>query len=592
MLTKDEMAILEDISENGLSVSKRPFLESARRLGIPEATLVNRINGLKVRGVIKDLRGVLDHKKAGYTANALVAWRAGSEASRGALIKTLVASKMVSHCYEREPDKGFDYDIFTMIHAKEKASIEKFVKTVASEFGARHETLFTEKELKREKMDLKAHNAAGPEPKRADLLRRANEALVGGVNSPVRNFAGVGGNALFAKKANGAYLWDVYGNKHIDYIMSWGVSILGHAWKGSVDAAVKSVRNGSTYGLTSANEVKLAELIKRHFKSIDKIRFVTSGTEACMTALRLARAFTKKAKVIKFDGCYHGHFDGLLVKSGSGNLTFGIPSGEGIMASYTADTVSVPFNDIEAFRKAIAKNKGDIACVVVEPVPCNTGVILPEKDFLRSLRDITKREGIVLIFDEVITGFRLAPGGAGELFGITPDLTTLGKIIGGGFPAAAVGGRRDIMKLLAPEGPVYQAGTLAANPVSIAAGISVLEELETDSSIYKDLADKAERLTKWIRSSAANHGIALRVNTIGSVFTVFFTDKQVDDQAGACRADKDTYSSFFKALLGKGVLFPPSPYEACFISRAHGRAELEKTKLAVDAALSVMEKNR
>ncbi|MBF0494523.1 MAG: glutamate-1-semialdehyde 2,1-aminomutase [Candidatus Omnitrophica bacterium] len=413
--------------------------------------------------------------------------------------------------------------------------------------------------------------------KSAKLFKEAAKYLVGGVNSPVRSFKGVDTGIIFAERARGPHLWDVDGNKYVDYIMSWGVHIFGHGYGPIVEAAVKSIKNGASFGLATKNEIELAKEIQHYYNTISKVRLVTSGTEACMTAVRLARAFTGRSKVIKFDGCYHGHFDGLLVKSGSGNLTFGIPSGKGITASYSRDTISVPFNDINIFSETVRRNRGDIACVIVEPVPCNTGVILPEEGFLRRLAAIAKRENIVLVFDEVITGFRLSSGGAQKLFGIKPDLTCLGKIIGGGFPVGAVGGRSDIMELLAPEGPVYQAGTLSGNPVSVAAGLAALRCLKEDKNLYAGLEKKTGELVAAMRKAAFAEGIPLTINTIGSVFSVFFTDKSVGSLADALGSDKEKYKKLFSGLCEEGVLFPPSAFEACFMSRAHDGAALERT---------------
>lgn len=413
------------------------------------------------------------------------------------------------------------------------------------------------------------------------LFKKGVQSLVGSVNSPVRSFKGVDTGILFAQKANGPYLWDVDGNKYIDYIMSWGVSILGHCYQPIVDAAIQAIKNGSSFGLATEQEIILASLIKRHIPSIEKVRLVTSGTEACMTAVRLARAFTGKTKILKFDGCYHGHFDSLLVKSGSGNLTFGIPSGAGILPAYSRDTISLPFNNIELFKEAIEKNRPDIACCIVEPVPCNAGLILPEEGFLKALAEIAKAENIVLIFDEVITGFRLGLGGAQGRFGITPDLTCLGKIIGGGFPVGAVGGRGEILDLLSPLGPVYQAGTLAGNPVSVAAGIKTLECLGAAKSIYADLEKKTSLLVSLMRKEANASGVGLTINSIGSIFSVFFTDKNIKSYADTFSVDASKYARFFAGLCREGVLFPPSAFESCFVSKVHSEAVIGKTAQAV-----------
>jgi len=406
---------------------------------------------------------------------------------------------------------------------------------------------------------------------------RATKALVGGVNSPVRNFGRVSSNMVFAAKTNGAHLWDTDGNKYIDYIMSWGVSILGHAVPSVIETVRKTLEYGTSFGLTTEAEIVLAEKVKQHFDSIEKIRFVSSGTEACMSAVRLARAYTGKKKIIKFDGAYHGHFDGLLVKSGSGNLTYGIPSGEGILDDFTANTISVPFNDKTILKDVISTNRGEIACIILEPVLCNTGVILPEEGFLSFISEETKTEDILLILDEIITGFRLSIGGAQKLYNIKPDLTCLGKILGAGFPVAAYGGRNDIMNLVSPEGPVYQAGTLSGNPVSMAAGIKMLEEIEMDKSLYADLEKKTIQLVSTITSEARKRSIPITVNSIGSLFSVFLTEQSVDNYTDAAGADRDKYAKVFNYMLQNGILFPPSPFESCFMSRAHGEEDIDKT---------------
>ncbi|MBF0477901.1 MAG: glutamate-1-semialdehyde 2,1-aminomutase [Candidatus Omnitrophica bacterium] len=413
------------------------------------------------------------------------------------------------------------------------------------------------------------------------LLKRGAQSLIGSVNSPVRSFKAVNTDMLFAQKAYGPFICDIDGNKYIDYIMSWGAAILGHAFKPVVDEAILAVKNGSSFGLATEQEIQLAEIIKRNYSSIDKIRFTASGTEACMTAVRLARAFTGKTKIIKFDGCYHGHFDSLLVKSGSGNLTLGIPSGEGILPAYSRDTVSISFNDIELFKKAVEVNKKDLACVIVEPVPCNTGVILPQTGFLKALAKICKDNQVVLIFDEVVTGFRLSLKGAQGLFGVKPDLTCFGKIIGGGFPIGAVAGRKEIMDLLAPVGGVYQAGTFSGNPVSISAGIKALECLEKNKKIYIDLEQKTAALVSVIKHEAEANGIKVTINTIGSVFSIFFTDHEVRSYADTLDVDKAFYADFFAQLCQEGVLFPPSAFEACFLSQAHSDAVIGQTAKAV-----------
>lgn len=418
------------------------------------------------------------------------------------------------------------------------------------------------------------------------LYNQGVKSLVGSVNSPVRSFQAVNTPMIFTRKALGQHIWDADGNKYIDYIMGWGVHILGHAHNAILHAAIAAIKKGSSFGLATENEIKLAQKIKRHYKGMDKLRFTSTGTEACMTALKLARAFTGKSKIIKFDGCYHGYFDSLLVKSGSGNLTLGIPSGAGVLPGYTRDTISLPFNDISLFQEAVKRNRHDLACVILEPVPCNMGVILPKEDFLKGIARITKNEKIVLIFDEVVSGFRLSLSGAQGVFGITPDLTCLGKIIGGGFPLAAVGGRKEIMDLLSPLGPVYQAGTFSGNPVSVAAGIKILEILEASLSLYKGIENKTTHLVSLMRGTAIAQGIPMSINAMGSVFSLFFSEKEVESYADTRQADQARYARLFFGLLQEGILFPPSAFEASFISGAHSESGIEKTARAFKKALS------
>lgn len=410
------------------------------------------------------------------------------------------------------------------------------------------------------------------------LYIKAQNLIPGGVNSPVRAFKSVNSLPLFIAKASGSKIWDVDGNKFVDYVMSWGPLILGHS-NPEVVSAVKSVlKNGTSYGAPTEIEVKMAELIRKMMPSVELVRMVNSGTEATMSAIRLARAYTGRKKIIKFEGCYHGHSDSFLVKAGSGATTLGIPSSPGVPDEIASLTLNAKYNDIESVRKLIDENKGEIACIIVEPVAGNMGVVLPKNDFLKKLRKICDEERIVLIFDEVITGFRLSPGGAQEYFGVKADLTTLGKIIGGGFPVGAYGGKKEIMELVAPSGPVYQAGTLSGNPIAMMAGYTTLKILyEKRKTLYKQLENKARTLAESFRDIANRNGVKIQVNQIGSMLTVFFNADEVYDYESALRSDVKKFAMFFNLMLEKGIYLPPSQFEAMFLSTAHTDEDIEKT---------------
>ncbi|MCS6860701.1 MAG: glutamate-1-semialdehyde 2,1-aminomutase, partial [Abditibacteriales bacterium] len=393
--------------------------------------------------------------------------------------------------------------------------------------------------------------------KSRQLFEQAQQFIPGGVNSPVRAFKSVGGEPLFIARGEGAYLYDVDGNRYVDYVCSWGPLILGHAPKPVVEAVQDAVTRGTSYGAPTPLEVELAQMICDAVPSIELVRLVNSGTEATMSAIRLARGFTKRNKIVKFDGCYHGHADALLVAAGSGVMTLGIPGSPGVPESYVSETIQARFNDIDQFREIVAAQGKDIACVIVEPIAGNMGVVPPQPGFLEGLRELTAQHGIVLIFDEVITGFRVAYGGAQELYGVTPDLTTLGKIIGGGFPVGAYGGRRDIMEHIAPAGPVYQAGTLSGNPVAVTAGIAVLKVLQ-NQVIYAELERKAQRLADGLAEATKKANVPVTCNRVGSMMTTFFTDQPVTDYDSAKTADTQRYAKFFRAMLERGIYLAPS----------------------------------
>ena len=402
-------------------------------------------------------------------------------------------------------------------------------------------------------------------------FRRALRVLPGGVNSPVRAYRAVGGIPPFIASARGSRVVDLDGNEYIDYVGSWGPLILGHAAPEIVRAVERAAARGTSYGAPTEGEVEMAELLSAAIPSIEKVRLVSSGTEACMSALRLARAFTGRDGIVKFEGCYHGHADGLLVKAGSGAATFGVPTSPGVPRDAARHTAVLPYNDLEAFRSFVRKNGRKLAAVIVEPVAGNMGVVPPAPGFLEGLRDETARRGIVLIFDEVITGFRLGYGGAQNLFGIRPDLTCLGKIIGGGLPLAAYGGRREIMDRVAPVGPVYQAGTLSGNPLAVAAGLAQLRTLRDRPEIYGNLEDLGARL------EAAFRKLGVAVNRMGSMLTPFFTRGPVTDWASASRADTRRFARLHRALRERGILGPPSAFEAWFVSFAHTKGDIEYT---------------
>ena len=416
------------------------------------------------------------------------------------------------------------------------------------------------------------------------LFAEALKYIPGGVNSPVRAFRAVGGQPFFVNRAAGCKLWDVDGHELIDYVLTWGPAILGHAHPKIIAAVKAAAEAGTSFGVPNPLEVTMAKLICDLVPSVKKVRMTSSGTEACMSVIRLARGFTKRDKIIKFDGCYHGHVDSLLVRAGSGALTFGHPDSAGIPAAFTQHTIVVPYNDVAAVQAAFAANPGQIAGIIVEPVPGNAGLYLPRPGFLEFLREITQNDGALLIFDEVMTGFRLARGGAQERFHITPDLSTFGKVIGGGLPVGAFGGRAEIMDYLAPLGPVYQAGTLSGNPVAMAAGIANLQEL-LDGGAYCLLEERGEQLEAGMRDAAKSAGVAMQFNACGSMFCGYFTGEPVWNLADAMRSDREKFKKYFHGMLDAGVYLAPSQFEAGFISTAHTAADIEKT---VQAAAKVL----
>ncbi len=420
-----------------------------------------------------------------------------------------------------------------------------------------------------------------------EIFRRATDVLVGGVNSPVRAFRAVGGDPIVVERARGSRLWDADGNEYIDYVCSWGALILGHAHPKIVQAVAEQASRGTSYGMPTELEVKLASRIRAALPSCEKVRFVSSGTEATMSALRLARAATGRDLIVKFEGCYHGHSDSFLSEAGSGLATLGIAASPGVPQALAALTLNAPYNSVEAVERLFELNPGKIAAVIVEPVAANMGLVLPLEGFLQGLRDLTTRHGALLIFDEVITGFRVCYGGAQTLFDIAPDLTTLGKIIGAGLPVAAYGGRRDLMDLVAPLGPVYQAGTLSGNPLAMSAGIASLDLLSAPG-FYDAIDAQAKRLADGIVVALWETGTSATAVRFGSLLTLFFSREQVNDYATAKKCDTERFAAFFQAMLDRGVFLAPSQFEAAFVSAAHSEADIDRTIAACQESLAAI----
>jgi glutamate-1-semialdehyde 2,1-aminomutase len=421
------------------------------------------------------------------------------------------------------------------------------------------------------------------------LQQRAERLIPGGVNSPVRAFRSVGGDPPFLVRGEGSHVWDADGNRYIDYVGSWGPLILGHANPEVIEAIIQAARNGTSFGASTPPEADLAELVIEAFPAIEKVRFVSSGTEATMSAIRLARAATGRKIIVKFEGCYHGHSDALLVKAGSGVATLGIPGSAGVPEEFVEFTLALPYDDVPAVQAAFEKFEGQIACVIVEPVVGNMGCVPPKPGYLQALRIITEREGALLIFDEVMTGFRVAFGGASELYNIKPDLTTLGKIIGGGLPVGAYGGPAKLMDMIAPMGPVYQAGTLSGNPLAMAAGIATLRQLKANrEAFYKQLDEMSSKLVAGVLQAAKDAGVAMTANRVGSMFTFFFADHYVTDWATAATCDTAKFGRFHGAMLDDGVWLPPSQFEAAFLSIAHTQSDIGDTIAAAREALALV----
>jgi glutamate-1-semialdehyde 2,1-aminomutase len=424
------------------------------------------------------------------------------------------------------------------------------------------------------------------------LFEKAGRYIPGGVNSPVRAYFNVNMNPPFIQRAKGCRISDADGHEYLDYVCSWGPLILGHANPHVLAAIVEAVRDGTSFGAPTEREILLAEMVCQALPAVEMVRMVNSGTEAVMSALRLARAFTGRSKIVKFEGCYHGHSDALLVKAGSGLLTTGRPDSAGVPEEFVAGTVIAPYNDGDYIEKLFRQSGSELAAVIVEPVAGNMGVVAPKPEFLKLLRRLTEEYGVVLIFDEVITGFRISYHGGQGHYGVAPDLTTLGKIIGGGMPVGAYGGKREIMQMVAPLGPVYQAGTLSGNPVAMAAGIATLRLLQESPGLYEELAGKTQFLEDAYLKAAAKYGIPLTVNRVGSLMSVFFIDGPVVDYRTALRSDTRRFARYFQSMLNQGIYLPPSQFEALFLSMAHTQADLERTAAAIEESFRELAKER
>lgn len=420
------------------------------------------------------------------------------------------------------------------------------------------------------------------------LQKRAEALIPGGVNSPVRAFRSVGSDPVFIVRGEGSRLWDADGNEYVDYVGSWGPLILGHAASAVIDAVIAAARKGTSFGASTPAEADLAELVISAFPHMQKVRFVSSGTEATMSAIRLARGYTKRKYIVKFEGCYHGHSDALLVKAGSGVATLGIPGSAGVPEEFTQLTLALPYNDVGAIELAFDKFKNQIACVIVEPVVGNMGCVPPVRAYLEALRDITARDRTLLIFDEVMTGFRLAFGGAQELYGIKPDMTTMGKVIGGGLPVGAYGGPSEFMDLIAPLGPVYQAGTLSGNPLAMAAGYATLNYLRDHKDVYAKLDKLAGEVVAGVATAAKDVGVTMCHNRVGSMFTWFFAQGPVTDWNSAAKCDTEAFGRFFRAMLDNGIYLPPSQFEAAFLSAAHTERDVQQTIAAAKLAFATV----
>jgi glutamate-1-semialdehyde 2,1-aminomutase len=582
--TSRDTAFIRELQED-IEIVPQPFAGVADRLGVSQEEVLAWLQEAKAAGWLRRFAAVLHHRQAGYVANGMVAWRVPDDSIES--VATFAASlPQVSHCYQRLTYPDWPYNLFTMIHAKSKESCQALAQKISQETGiSDYVILVSTKEYKKARPKYFAPAQGVTTSRSHSLYAEAQRYMPGGVNSPVRAFRAVGGEPLFIARGEGPHIYDADGRRYIDYVLSWGALILGHAHPQVIGALQEAAERGISYGAPTALETELAKRVVEAVPSIEMVRFVNSGTEATMSALRLARAFTGRSKIIKFEGCYHGHADFLLVRAGSGVTTLGLPDSAGVPEAIAQDTLIAPYNDLQAVESLFSENRGDIAAVIVEPVAGNMGVIPPEPGFLEGMRKMTRAEGALLVFDEVITGFRVAYGGAQALYGITPDLTCLGKVIGGGLPVGAYGGRREIMEMVAPLGPVYQAGTLSGNPLSMTAGIETLKVL-AQPGFYQRLEEKSARLAAGLRAAAEAARSPVFQTRVGSMFCTFFSAERVMDYASAKRSDSNRYALFFRAMLENSVYLAPSQFEAGFLSLAHSEQDIDRTIEAAEAALA------
>jgi len=579
-----DRAFIRELQED-IEIVPEPFAAVAERLRVSHDEVLYWLQEAKTRGWLRRFAAILRQRRAGYVANGMVAWRVPDDSIER--VATVAASlPQVSHCYQRRTYPDWPYNLFTMIHAKSKENCRAVARKISQETGVSdYVILFSTKEYKKERLKYFAPAQPVTTSRSQSLYTEAQRYMPGGVDSPVRAFRAVGGEPLFIARGEGPYIYDVDGQRYIDYVLSWGPLILGHAHPQVVSALKEAAERGISYGAPTALETELAKRVVEAVPSIEMLRFVNSGTEATMSALRLARAYTGRSKIIKFEGCYHGHADFLLVRAGSGVTTLGLPDSAGVPEGTAQDTLVAPYNDLQAVERLFSENRAQIAAVIVEPVAGNMGVIPPEPGFLEGLREVTKAEGTLLIFDEVVTGFRVAYGGAQTLYGVMPDLTCLGKVIGGGLPVGAYGGPRQIMGMVAPLGPMYQAGTLSGNPLSMTAGIETLKVLAQPGA-YQRLEEKSARLADGLRAAAETVGMPTFQTRVGSMFCTFFNAERVVDHASAKRCDSNRYALFFRAMLENGVYLAPSQFEAGFLSLAHSEQDIERTIQAAEEAFS------
>jgi len=579
-----DRAFIRELQED-IEIVSQPFAGVAERLGVSQEEVLAWLHEAKAAGWLRRFAAVLSQRQAGYVANGMAVWRVPEDRIEKA---AAVAASLpqVSHCYQRPTYPDWPYNLFTLIHAKSNDDCRTIAGRIAQATGlSNYAILFSTKEYKKERLKYFVSAQEIMTSRSHSLYADAQRYMPGGVNSPVRAFSAVGGEPLFIAKGEGPYIYDADGRCYIDYVLSWGPLILGHAHPQVVSALKEAAERGISYGAPTALETELAKRVVETVPSIEMVRFVNSGTEATMSALRLARAYTERSKIIKFEGCYHGHADFLLVRAGSGVTTLGLPDSAGVPEGIAQDTLVAPYNDLQAVDRLFRENRAQIAAVIVEPVAGNMGVIPPEPGFLEGLRELTRTEGALLVFDEVITGFRVAYGGAQALYGVTPDLTCLGKVVGGGLPVGAYGGRREIMEMVAPLGPVYQAGTLAGNPLTMTAGIETLKVL-AEPGAYERLEERSARLVDGLRAAAEAARAPVFQTRVGSMFCTFFSGERVVDYASAKRSDTSRYARFFRSMLANGIYLAPSQFEAGFLSLAHSEQDIDRTVRAAEAAFA------